>query len=196
MKCYYHDQYDGERICGLCKKSLCDRCINPEDGYCWSCSYDFHAGIHQEKNDDKIAIKRINEYLYCFLIYEFSYLLLSSMVGRLSPILFVFEAPYILIVGIPISILIEWVTETKMGRNKYSVKCIFGFALYLLSALLCTSVIFGLNDFRNYLILTISVSLSIFFILRIFRSNGQRSIIFVSIFGYLTLILLNLLTIN
>ncbi|GMK37186.1 hypothetical protein PCCS19_02390 [Paenibacillus sp. CCS19] len=196
MECYYHDQNESDNICNLCNKLLCDCCINPEDGYCWSCSHDIHAGIHQEKIEDKIAIKRIKEYVYCFLIYEFCYLLISSMVGRLSPIVFVVEAPYILIVGIPVSILIEWVTETKMGSYKYSLKYIIGFVLYLLSALLCTCVLFGLEDFKYTSMLTVSVALSIFFILRIFRSNSDRTMIFVSIFGYLTLILLNFLTIN
>ncbi|TFE19236.1 hypothetical protein [Cohnella luojiensis] len=196
MNCYYHVKEESETSCNLCKRFLCNQCINPEDGYCWSCSHDFNAGLYQEKVDHKFAIKRIKEYVYCFLFYEFSYLLISLMFGRLSPIVFVVEAPFILIVGIPVSILIEWIIETKASKFDYKLKYIIGFAFYLFSALFCTISIFGIEDFELTSILTISVALSIFFILRILRSNRKRSIILVSSIGYLILIIVNFLTIN
>jgi len=196
MNCYYHDQDESETRCSLCNKNLCMRCINPEDGYCWSCSHDVNSGLHQAKANHRLAKKRFIEYLYCFFIYEISYLLISFLLGRLSPIVIAVEAPFIIGIGIPVSIFIEWVIEAKASKLDYKLKYIIGLVLYTLSALFFTIFIFGIDYFDFTSVLTISVSLSIFFILRILRSNHKRSIIVISVIGYFIVMFINFLTIE
>ncbi|MBW5448090.1 hypothetical protein GE107_18695 [Cohnella sp. CFH 77786] len=166
--------------------------MNPEDGYCWSCSHDVGVGIYNSKTNHRNAVKKIYEYLICFLIYLLSNILISMMLSTTlesTPFVFIIEAPFILFLGIPVSALIEWLLEVKKEKISPILSYLLGLSAYIAAGLLLALFLAGLSEL--IIVLTLCASVSFFFLLRILRDRRAANLV-ISFVGFAALIALNL----
>lgn len=184
--CHYHDDRGAELACGYCKRPMCTACVDERNGYCWSCSHDEQAGMHARLEDNKKGVSFIAK----GAVFYVSGLLVLSLVPlviiQFPLVIVLVEIPFLIVVGIPVSFLLEWLLIKYVTQAANGIRYTVGFLSYTIAG--CA---IGMLIFRNISLvgMTVQASLSMFFANRVASDYSKRSIL-LNVIGFIVIIFL------